>query len=86
MIWLSKEHFQKKYFYGHPYGCFPMGSNYIYIYSCVTYASMRCIRSSVRKLHHSRELGQLTGVAHNRMHVQALQTSKKKESCLYMYL
>ena len=29
----------------HPYDCFPTGSMYVYIYVCVTNASMRCIRS-----------------------------------------
>ena len=65
-------------FYGHPYDCFPTGSNYIYIYIfCNIYilvstcASMRCIRS-LRKLRHSRGLGQLMGVARNRTRAQAL--------------
>ena len=53
-------------FYGphsHPYNCFPQGLMYvynIYIYVCVTYASMRlCI---VKEVVSSRGLGQLMGV------------------------
>ena len=47
---------------------------YLYLYVCVTYASMRCIR----KLRHSRGLGQLMGVPRKRTRSQVLQTSRKK--------
>ena len=46
----------------------------MYIYSCVTCTSMRCIFRM--KLHHSNCLGQLMGVACKRTCAQVLQTSK----------
>ena len=49
LIHYFKQFVYEFHFYGHPYDCFPTGSMYVYIiyniYVCVTYASMRCIRS-----------------------------------------
>ena len=53
------------------------------IYICLwPLTRMRCIRS-LRKLRHSRGLGQLMGVARKRTRSEALQTSRKKaQSCV----
>ena len=63
-----------------PYHCFLTGLNYIYTFACATYVTMRCIRTSLRKLHHSGGLGQLMGVVCYRTHIRALQYSPSLES------
>ena len=58
---------------------------YIYIYSCVTYASIVYV---VKEVTSSRGLGQLMGVARNRTLAQVLQTSteQQKENCSFTSL
>ena len=52
----------RDYFYGHPYDCFPTGSNYIYIYIIYLYSSVTdASMPSLRKLHHSRGARSING-------------------------
>ena len=51
---------------------------YIYIYICLCHLREYGLYTQLRKLHHSRGLGQLMGVARKRMRDQALHTSRKK--------
>ena len=53
----------------------------IYLFTFLCHLREYALYTQLRNLRHSKGLGQLMGVAHNRMHVRTLQTSRKKAAC-----
>ena len=59
---------------------------FIYIFFFLCHLREYALYTYLRKLHHSRGLGQLMGVARNRTRARALQSSRKKAACSFTSL